>query len=216
MTAMADRSDGYIRWRCKNCNQKLKVSADYEGGNVIQCPRCGASVNVPMSNIDAIAATADMPETAGRLHIDRQKLMDALRSDGRDPNAPGTAGSSPSVREGAWNAATAFARLDQLDQLAASVLKIDQTTLGEVQRAFRNAELGPREREKQVQLAAETRLRELKRLVQDSLAGMKLKISNMEAVRSKLMRSDLVELERLTLAVEALELYARHVLGVEL
>jgi len=215
---MADRSDGYIRWRCKSCNQRLKVSVNYEGGNVIQCPRCGASVNVPMANIDAIAAGADMPETGspGRLHIDREKLMDALQGDRRDPNAPGAVGSTPSVREGAWNSATAFSRLDQLDQLAASLLKIDQTTMGEVQRAFRNPNLGAEEREAQVRRIAEGRRRDIQRLLQDRLAGMQLKISQMEAERSKLMRSQIVELEQLTRSVEALELYTRHVLGIEL
>jgi predicted RNA-binding Zn-ribbon protein involved in translation (DUF1610 family) len=218
MEAMAQKSDGYIRWRCKSCNQKLKVRDTYEGGNVIQCPRCGASVNVPLINIEAIAAGADMPETGqpGRLHIDREKLMDALQGDHRDPDAPGTVGSSPSVHRGNWDPATAFGRLDQLDQVAASLVKIDQNVMGEVQRVFRNPDLGPAERQAQVQGAAETRRSEIRRLVQDRLAGMRLQISQMEGVRSKLMRSQLVELERLVLAVEALELYTRHVLGVEL
>ncbi len=215
---MTEKSDGYIRWRCKSCNQKLKVSENYEGGNVIQCPRCGASVNVPMANIDAIAAGADMPETGqpGRLHIDREKLMDSLQGDRRDPKAPGSVGSSPSVRDGGWNPTTAFGRLDQLDQLAASLVKIEQATMGDVQRIFRNPELDARQREAQVQSSAESRRREIQRLVRDSLAGMRLKISQMEGVRSKLMRSQIVELERLTRAVEALELYTRHVLGVEI
>ncbi len=214
---MAQKSDGYIRWRCKSCNQRLKVSEDYEGGNVIQCPRCGANVNVPMANIDAIAAGADMPETGqpGRLHIDREKLMDALQGDRRDPNAPGSIGSSPSVRDSGWNPTTAFNRLDQLDQVAAALVKIDQATMGDVQRIFRNPELSFSQREAQVRNSAESRRRDIQRLVRDSLAGMRLKIGQLEGVRSKLMRSQLAELERLTRAVEAVELYTRHVLGVE-
>ncbi len=214
---MAEKSDGYIRWRCKNCNQRLKVRDTYEGGNVIQCPRCGASVNVPMANIEAIAAGADMVETGqpGRLHIDREKLMDALEGDRRDPNAPGSIGSSPSVRGGDWNPTTAFGRLDQLEQLAASMSKIDASIMGDVQRIFRNPDLSERQRESQVQQAAESRRRDIQRLVRDSLAGMRLKISQLEGVRSKLMRSQVVELERLNLAVEAVELYTRHILGVE-
>ncbi len=51
--------------------------------------------------------------------------------------------------------------------------------------------------------------------MRDSLAGMRLKIGQMEGVRSKLMRSQIVELERLNRAVEAVELYTRHILGVE-
>jgi predicted RNA-binding Zn-ribbon protein involved in translation (DUF1610 family) len=214
---MAEKSDGYIRWRCKSCNQRLKVKDTFEGGNVIQCPRCGASVNVPMANIDAIAAGADMPETGqpGRIQLDREKLMRSLRGDQlTEPGSPGTAGSSPSLREGAWSPA-AFGRLEQLDQLSAALSKIDQATMGDVQRLYRNADLGPAEREAQVRDTAEARRDEIGRLVRDRMAGLRLQLGHLEGSRENLTRSQLSDMQKLKLGLEAIELYTRYVLGVE-
>jgi len=215
---MATKGDGYIRWRCKSCNQRLKVKETYEGGNVIQCPRCGASVNVPMANIEAIAAGADMPETGqpGRIQLDREKLMRALKGDERQAGVPGSAGSTPSLKGDSWNPATAFGRLEQLAQLSASLAKIDQDTMGDVQRIYRNPRLTERQREAEVKSVAENRRREIKRLVENRLAGMRLELSQLEIKQQHLTRRQLTEMERLKRAVEALELYTRHVLGIDL
>lgn len=215
---MAAKNDGYIRWRCRACGQKLKVKESFEGGNVIQCPRCGANVNVPVGNIEAVAAGADMPETGqpGRIQLSREKLMRTLRGDDKEPGTPGSAGSTPSLRETSWDPTSAFGRLEQLDQLAASLVKIDQATMGEVQRLFRNRDLGSRERQAQVKNAADSRREEIKRLVQNRLAGLRMKLGGLEGSRERLMRSQLDELERIRLGIEALELYTRYILGIEL
>ena len=213
---MPEKSDGFIRWRCKSCNQKLKVKDTFEGGNVIQCPRCGASVNVPMANIEAIAADADMPETGmpGRMQIDREKLMRALKGDEvKEPGTPGTSGSAPSLRD--WDA-TGFSRIEALSQLSASLIKTDEATMGEVQRLFRNRELGPRERAAQIRQAGDARRADIKRLVQNRLAGLRMQVAHLEGSRERLGPGERTDLERLTLAVEALELYTKHILGIEL
>jgi phage FluMu protein Com len=215
---MPEKSDGFIRWRCKSCNQKLKVKDTFEGGNVIQCPRCGANVNVPMANIEAIAAGADMPETGqpGRIQIDREKLMHALKGDeATEPGAPGTSGSTPSVRNDAYTGA-GYSRIEQLGQLAASLIKIDEATMGEVQRLYRNADLGPKEREAQIRGAGDARRAEIKRLVQNRLAGMRMQLAHLEGSRERLGMSERSDLAKLQVAVEALDFYTRYILGIEL
>lgn len=215
---MPEKSDGYIRWRCKSCNQRLKVKDTFEGGNVIQCPRCGANVNVPMANIEAIAADTNMPETGqpGRIQIDREKLMRALKGDDlKEPGTPGTSGSTPSVRNDAWTGA-GFSRIEQLGQLAASLVKIDDAAMGEVQRLYRNPDLGPHEREVQIKIAGDARRADIKRLVQNRLVGMRMQLSHLEGSRERLGPGERTDMEKLKLGVEALELYTRYILGIEL
>ena len=79
---MAKKDVGHVRFRCKQCGQKLKIRKDREGGDVIQCPRCGASVNVPLVNLEAIAKGTDMAETGdpGRINVNPELLMRRLRS----------------------------------------------------------------------------------------------------------------------------------------
>jgi hypothetical protein len=209
---MAAKNDGYIRWRCKSCGQKLKVKDTYEGGSVIQCPRCRATVNVPMGNIEAIAAGADIPETGtpGRLQIDPKKLKEALEG-GKKSVGPGSAGSTPSVR---WDSQAAFARIEQLDHLVAAAAKIDQDVMGQFQRLFRSTDLSPERRRELAEDAARGRREELGRLVANRLTGIRFQLDPLEGARN-LNRSELTTRERLQRAIEAIELYSRYVLGLD-
>ena len=105
--AAREKDDGYIRWRCKACGQRLKVKKTYEGGDVMPCPRCGEIVNVPMGNIEAIAKGTEMAETGdpGRLNVDRELLMKRLRGDEK-ATGPGSVGrshwTSDRARGGGW------------------------------------------------------------------------------------------------------------------
>lgn len=215
----AEKDDGYIRWRCKGCGQKLKVKESWEGGEVIQCPRCGAMVNVPIGNIEAIAAGTDMEETGepGRLQLDPEKLMKTLRGEEKtEPGSPGSAGSTPSVRSVQWDAESAYGRVEQLDQLASAVQRIDQSAKGDIQRAYRNKDLDAGDRAKAVKEAARGRLEEIRALVQDRLAGLRMNIQDMETREENLNRGQKTQLASLRRAVEAIKLYTRYVLRIKL
>ena len=88
---MAEKDDGYIRFRCRMCGKRLKVKDTIEGGNVMPCPRCGAAVTVPMGNLEAIAEGTAMPETGqpGRLNVDPELVRKRLAGED-EPTEEGT------------------------------------------------------------------------------------------------------------------------------
>ncbi len=216
---MAEKDDGYLRFRCKNCHQKLKVKKTYEGGNIIPCPRCGAEVTVPLANLDAIAAGADMPETGqpGRLHVDPELLMKRLRGEDADERTgPGSVGGPPTLREGTWSPRTAFGRVKELDQLAAAVVKIDEDAMGQTQRAYREEDLEPQEREARVKQAAAGREADLRELLQRRIEAIQQQLRAYRARQDSLSPPEQEQRDRLLMALEAITLYGRHVLGVDL
>jgi len=213
----AKKDDGYVRFRCRNCGQKLKVRSTIEGGNVVPCPRCGSSVNVPLTNLEAIAKDADMPETGqpGRLNVDPDLLLKRLRGEGEERHGPGSVGGPPTIREAPWGAGGAFARVQELDQLAASLAKIDEDVMGQFQRIFRNRDADSATRQEQAEEAAAGRVADQRELLANRLAAVRRQIRSLERRHENLSHSELDQLERLRLAYEAIRLYGRHVLGVE-
>jgi DNA-directed RNA polymerase subunit RPC12/RpoP len=214
---MAQKDDGYVRFRCRSCGQKLKVRRTYEGGNVVPCPRCGTQVNVPLANLEAIAEGADMPETGqpGRINVDPDLLMKRLRGEDEQRSGPGSVGGAPTLREAPWSPDAAFGRIKELDQLGAALAKLDGELIGEFQRIYRNKELQPREREEQVRDAAEGRAADQSELLANRLAALRRQMRSLETGHERLNRSELQHLERLKRAQEAIRLYGRHVLGLE-
>jgi len=214
---MAKEDDGYIRFQCKQCGQRLKIRSDREGGGVMQCPRCGASVNIPMANIQEIAKGAEMAETGqpGRLNVNPDLLMKRLRGEDGKKTGPGSRGGAPTLRDGPWNASAAFSRDVHLDQLVAALTKIDQEVLGQIQKLYRERGLGPEERALQFEVIGDRRRNEIRDLLSNRLFILQQEIRTMEAQRDRLMRSDLERLEALKLAHQALTLYGQHVLGVQ-
>jgi DNA-directed RNA polymerase subunit RPC12/RpoP len=213
---MAEKTeDGYIRWRCKSCGQKLKVKESYEGGNVINCPRCWATVTVPLSNIDAIAEGSELEETGepGRIKIDRDKLMSVLEEREERAREPGSAGSTPSVQSVSWDLEAAFGRVRELDQFVSTVRKIDQEVVGEIQRLYRNPDLQPETRYRRIREAARGRLEEIKDLLQHRLGALAVKLDRLEGRHQTKARD--TDIQKTELAIEALKLYTRFVLGIK-
>jgi hypothetical protein len=212
MTADAPKNDGYIRWRCKNCNQRLKVRETTEGGSVIPCPRCGQLVNVPIANIESLASAADMAETGqpGRLNVQADLLKERLTGSIKDM------GGGPTLKsDEKWSVDTAFGRVQELDQILASVAKMDQDLVGQMQRLYRNSELEFEDRKNEVKRAAEIRRDEIRELFDSRFASLKQRISSMQAMHQRLGRSELDELERMKRAYEALQLYGGYVYGIK-
>ena len=141
--------------------------------------------------------------------------MRVLKGDGlTEAGTPGTAGSSSSLRENVWTGA-GFSRIEQLGQLAASLAKIDDAAMGDVQRLYRS-DMEPAEREEQIKVVGNARRSEIKTLVENRLVGMRMQLANLEGSRDRLGPGERTDMERLKLAVEALDLYTRHVLGIDL
>jgi DNA-directed RNA polymerase subunit RPC12/RpoP len=215
---MAQKDDGYLRFRCGSCGQRLKIPKTQEGGQVVPCPKCGADVNVPLANIEAIARGTDLPETGspGRINVDPGLLMKRLRGEDQKAAGPGSVGGPPSLRQGKWSSETAFARIVELDQLGASLSKMDEELMGQIQRIYRDPEPDAERRVEGVRLAAERRREDIRRLLTDRLGSLRMQVRSMQAQRHRLMRSELGRLENMEKACEALEAYARFVLGVEI
>ncbi len=211
-----EKDDGYIRWRCKACGQRLKVKETHEGGDVMPCPRCGEIVNVPMANIAEIAKGTEMAETGdpGRLNVDPELLMKRLRGEEKAAG-PGSVGGAPTLGREAWTSQTAFGRVEELDQLAAGLVRIDQESMGTVQRIYRSRELSTAERRDQIKAAGQQRRADVRELVEKRLTALRQQAASMQTKQERLNRSELDHLARLKRGAEAIELYARYVLGTE-
>ncbi len=215
---MAEKSDGYIRFRCKRCNRRLKVRETYEGGNVIKCPTCGAPVTVPLLNIEAIAEATDMEETGnpGQMQLDAERLIEQLQQKtGGAKDGPGSEGSTPSLREGPWSPEARLGRLEELDELLDGIHKLHQETVGAVQRLYRDKKASPGRRADYVRDAAEHMHERLEKLVNGRLETLRQKISPMEARHERLRADELDYLEKLQRAREAVRFYARFVLKLD-
>lgn len=214
---MAKKDDGYVRFRCKGCGQRLKIRDSYEGGNVIQCPGCGATVNVPLANLEAIASGTEMAETGqpGRLNVDPDLLLRRLGGKGGESAEPGSVGGPPTLRQAPWSPRAAFGRVQALDQLGASLAKIDQELMGQIQPLYRQQDLSAKDREQQVKQAALLRRKEIRNLVANRLRALSEQARSLQANTERLSRAELDHLERLKLAQEAIGFYSRYVLGLE-
>jgi len=215
---MAKKGDGYIRFRCKRCNKRLKVRETYEGGNVIKCPSCGATVTVPLVNIEAIAEATDMEETGnpGQIQLDAERLIEQLkRKDIGSDEGPGSEGATPSLREGPWSPQTKFGRLEELDDFLNGVHKLHQESAGAVQRLYRDRKMKPGRRADYVKDTGEHHREKLEQFVQSRLETLRQKIAPLEDRHERLRSDQLDYLEKLRRAREAIRFYARYVLDVD-
>jgi len=214
---MAEKDDGFVRWRCKACGQRLKVKKTWEGGDVMPCPKCGEMVNVPLSNLEAIAKGTEMAETGdpGRLRIDPELLRKRLGSEQEKAAGPGSVGGAPTIRREGWSAEAAFGRIQELDQLAAGVAKADQDVMGQIQRVYRSGDLSKEERHEQIKDAALQRRQEVQELVNNRLTALRQQINALEGQQQRLGRGELDHLARLKRAAEAITFYSHYVLGLK-
>jgi hypothetical protein len=204
---MADKKDdGYIRWRCKQCGQRLKVREDREGGEVMPCPRCGALTNIPLSNIDAIAQASEMEETGmpGRLNVNKDILKQRLTEEG----GAASVGGAPTLKQDKWSIQAAFGRITELDEILSSLRKSDEDFMGQIQRLYRDPDVEQDERRDDVKKAAEEHRREVVHAFQARMEAMDRRIRTMEGIKNRLGREEMDELARLKRAFEAVRLVA--------
>lgn len=213
----AKSEDGYIRWRCKNCGQKLKVKESYEGGNRIRCPKCGQPTTVPLANLDAIAAGTDMEETGdpGQLQLDPDRLIKQLRGEDEESEGPGSAGSKPSLRDKKWSPGKAFGRIEEVDDLVTAVNKINQETAGEVQRLYRDSDLKPGKRAQEMENAGKYRRDRLREILEIRLETIQDKLRPLDEGHERLTQTQLNERDRLRQAYEAVRFFGRYILGID-
>jgi len=214
---VAKTDDGYIRFRCRTCGKRLKVKDTIEGGGVMPCPRCGAAVTVPMGNLEAIAEGTAMPETGqpGRLNVDPELIRKRLAGEDEQREGPGSVGGAPTLHQQSWSPLTAFGRITDLDQIAATIVKIDEDLMGQIQRLYRKEDQSAEDRELEIKVAGERRREEISQLLRNRLQHARQQMRRLEAMEHRLGRGEMDQLQRLRIAVEAMELYARYVHDVE-
>ena len=207
------KNDGYIRWRCKQCGQRLKVREDREGGEVMPCPRCGALTNIPLSNIDAIAQASEMEETGmpGRLNVKKEILKERLTQEG----GPASLGGPPTLKQDKWSIQAAFGRIGELDEILSSLRKSDEDFMGQIQRLYRDPDVEQDERRDEVKKASEERRKEVVHAFQSRMQAMDRRIRSMEGMMQRLGREEMDELARLKRAFEAVRLAAGFAFGVK-
>ena len=172
----------------------------------------------PLSNLEAVAEGTAMDETGdpGRLNVDPELLMKRLRGDDEKRDGPGSVGGGPSLRGGAWDPAAAFGRLTELDQVQAAVAKIDEDVMGQIQRLYRQKDRTAQDREEEVRVAGERRRDEIRQMLLNRVQTARFQVRRLESMENRLERTDRDTLHRLRRALEAMELYARHVHGLDL
>ena len=108
MARIEQKDDGYIRFRCPGCGKRLKVRNTTEGGTVIPCPSCHASVVTPMADLAAIAAggAKSGEEWQEKLNVDPGKVLERLGVGG----AGGAGSTTPSAPSAGSRRATAEPR----------------------------------------------------------------------------------------------------------
>ena len=217
MRETKQKNDGYIRWRCPNCGKKLKMPADHEGGFVAQCPKCLATINVPMANLQALQDGADLEGTGVEewLKVNPDLVMKRLRGEDEDETAVGRGGPVANWAEkaGTWSP-TAFSRVAELDQVSASIALIDDEIMGQVQRLYRMRDLSRAQREERAKEIAQMRRRKLRKLFRDKLEPMKRRARVLQQHEDSLGPRDLHELAELRRKFEAVLFYGRVILRV--
>jgi hypothetical protein len=212
------KDDGYIRWYCKSCNHRLKVKSASAGGNIIRCPFCSELTTVPVGNLEEVVESAQMEETGrpGHIQLDPEKLLSRLQGEREKGVGPGSAGSAPSLRTVPWSEDAAFAPIQELNDILPGIGRVEEETIGDLQRIYRNRKLNPSQRAEQVKEAAEMRARKLGELVTGRFKTVGREVSSMEARHRELSKAQLAELGRRRRVMESLQFYGRYVLGADI
>jgi hypothetical protein len=102
-----------------------------------------------------------------------------------------------------------------LDQLGAALTEIEQDAMGQVQRVFRDADLDEGQREEQVKEAGRIRREDARQLLQRRLAGLRGQLQRLQSGGDRLTPPQEAHLARLRRAAEAIRLYGRYMLGID-
>jgi len=219
----AEKDDGYIRFQCPNCGRRLKMRNTYEGGNVIPCPRCQSMVVTPMGNLDAIVGGQHkgQAEWLNKLNVDPDTVLTRLQAEGvRNVNDAETVGPRPEpgapVRPSGPIGLTKLARIKELDQLDAAITKINDESMGRVQKIYREEGLTSSERAEQIKEMADWRKTDLRKAFRSVMTVLRRDLAGLESRSAKLSRAEGQERLRLRAALEAVQLYGRFVHGLDI
>jgi len=207
------KDDGYVRFRCKACGQKLKIRKDREGGHVVPCPKCGEMVNVPLANIDALAQDPGLRDDTERKNIgglNKAKLLSYLADDevGREEERQAAAA--------AWTGGQRLERIKALDELKGSLKRIHNDSIEKAQSLFRQQRLDDDTTVKEMQTIGAQQRQELMQNLIQTRDELKRKLELLESVSGGLEKSGKDRIVGLNRSIRGLTLYAKHVLGVEL
>ena len=215
MAQSEQRADGYIRFRCSQCGQRLKIRDTFEGGVVIPCPNCQASVVTPMANLESITSGAreGEPEWLDQVTVDPAEVRRSFHQKQREEQAA----QSPSAarKRGFGSAEAAFSRIVELDQLLAAVRGIDDKVMGRIQRLYRKEDTSSSSRAQRIEELAVRRRKDLQDMFKNKLAIIRRELAPLQANHERLGTRDLRRLEGLTLALEAVQLCVRYIYGID-
>ena len=201
------KEDGYVHFRCKACSKKLKIKSHYEGGNIVNCPRCRAVITVPLANVQALVREAsDIIKSAARLRLDEMALLSELKA---EPEAAGKQKAKRTQASEPWRPQAGLSRLQELDNFQSAIRRLDEEQAERMQRLFQQPNLSGRdiarearrlreEREERVRYYVSTRRKELKQKLQE--------LEAQERAPSEPARKRLEQLRRSLLALEAYSL----------
>jgi len=213
------KDDGYIRFHCRMCGKRLKIKKELEGGGTVKCPRCGELVTVPFANLEAIAQAEGLSDDTARKNINRldpDLLMRQLRGDengGKKGNGAASAGTAPTRK---WTPELTYGTIEALDSLRARLNKIEDDTVGDIQRLLRMREKPRDEILSELDKIAQDRQKEVRDYCRGRLQDLKEKLRALEAHKGVLGPAAVQRLDKLQRSVDALELYLFRVLHLEL
>jgi hypothetical protein len=190
---MADSGDGYIRFRCKACGKRLKVRAAGEGGQIASCPKCGATVNVPL--------LGERAQQAGVLLKEEDPLAQAPPSQA----ARRASASASRLRR------TGPRHLAELEAFCSAVERVDAEMVEWVQRLARTPEADPEGAAAEVERIGRRRADEIRELADRYRAAWQEKFRRLQDGPAA-ANAPLIEDVRWSLAL--LGPYVRHVLRV--
>ena len=197
------KDDGYIRFRCKACGKKLKIRTSYEGGNIVSCPRCLASITLPLANLEALVQKGPEITPKAERKLDPKMLLSSLRQETEAPAADSTAGAAE--RKKAWAPQAGRGTVEELENFREAVQRLDEEMSERLRKLLRQPNVSRqdvllearrirRARAERIRRYAESRARELRPLLAELEAGQE-KLSETARARRDQVRKALWTLE---------------------
>ena len=231
---VSQKDDGYIRFRCSVCGKRLKVRDTFEGGVVIPCPNCQASVVTPMANLEKIASPPgndEEDEWVQRMSISPGRLRSSLSGAGpRNGSTADNAGTAPAAGPVGNAGATgtrggdgqkrwmmdAARGVPELEQTGAAIAKIDATFIRRVQKLCREEDLTPVVRARRIEELSVQRRHKLEEVFKKKLATMRGDLAPLQSNRDDLDSKDAFRFKALTLALDVVLNYGRYMYGLNI
>ena len=205
--------DGYVRFHCRMCGKRLKISKEREGGGAVKCPRCGELVTIPFANLEAIAQAEGLKDDTDRKNISRLDPERLLRQLGDEERK--SAEAAAPAPSGRWAPELTYGSIEELDLLRARLNKIEDDAVADIQRLLRMREKPRKEVLTELERIAQDRQDQMREFCNERLRDLEEKLRDLEAHKGVLGPAAVQRLDKLQRSVDALHLYLSHVLHLQ-